>query len=149
MILTFDLGNSDLVVGAFKDDELVAIMDLIVNYQKNNTCYIGLFMIDIEKQNRGIGSKIINELFVYLYNKGFQGVELGYVEQNMQAKRFWLKNGFEIIGSQQQELFNVICMRKVLNGSGKNEWNRDNRVNKTVINWEITTYGKLPRKAYK
>ena len=26
MILTFDLGNSDLVVGAFKDDELVAIM---------------------------------------------------------------------------------------------------------------------------
>lgn len=26
MILTFDLGNSDLVVGAFKDDELVAIV---------------------------------------------------------------------------------------------------------------------------
>jgi RimJ/RimL family protein N-acetyltransferase len=108
-------------IGFYNEDELVAIMDLIVNYPKNNTCYIGLFMIDIEKQNRGIGSKIINELFVYLYNKGFQGVELGYVEQNIQAKRFWLKNGFEIIGSQQQELFNVICMRKVLKGSGKNE----------------------------
>lgn len=27
--------------------------------------------------------------------------------------------------------------------------NRDNGVNKTVINWYITTYGKLPRKAYK
>ena len=27
--------------------------------------------------------------------------------------------------------------------------NRDNGVNKTVINWEITTYGKLPAKAYK
>ena len=26
MILTFDLGNSDLVVGAFKDDDLVAIV---------------------------------------------------------------------------------------------------------------------------
>ena len=27
--------------------------------------------------------------------------------------------------------------------------NCDSGVNKTVINWEITTYGKLPRKAYK
>ena len=27
--------------------------------------------------------------------------------------------------------------------------NRDNVVNKTNINWEITTYGKLPTKAYK
>ena len=27
--------------------------------------------------------------------------------------------------------------------------NRDNVVNKTNINWEITTYEKLPLKAYK
>ena len=27
--------------------------------------------------------------------------------------------------------------------------NRDNVVNKTNINWEITTYGKLLRNAYK
>lgn len=26
--------------------------------------------------------------------------------------------------------------------------NRDNGVNKTVINWYIPTHGKLPRKAY-
>lgn len=113
--------NDKYYIGFYKEDKLIAIMDLIVNYPKNNTCYIGLFMIDIEKQNSGIGSKIINELFYYLYNNGFQSVELGYVEQNMQAKRFWLKHGFEIIGSHQQELFNVICMRKVLKGSDKNE----------------------------
>ena len=27
--------------------------------------------------------------------------------------------------------------------------NCDNGINKTIINWEITTYGKLPRKTYK
>ena len=27
--------------------------------------------------------------------------------------------------------------------------NEEKGFNKTVINWEITTYGKLPRKAYK
>lgn len=27
--------------------------------------------------------------------------------------------------------------------------NNDNRVNKTVINWYIPPYGKLPRKSYK
>ena len=65
-------------IGFYSEEQLITIMDLIVNYPQNNTCYIGLFMIDIEKQNSGIGS-------------------------------------------QQQELFNVICMRKVLKGSDKNE----------------------------
>lgn len=109
--------NDKYYIGFYNEEQLIAIMDLIVDYPKSGTCYIGLFMIDIEKQNNGIGSRIINELFDYLYNKDFQSVELGYVEQNMQAKSFWLKNGFEEIGSEQQELFNVICMRKVLKGS--------------------------------
>lgn len=113
--------NDKYYIGFYNEDKLIAIMDIIVDYPKKDTCYIGLFMIDIEKQNSGIGSKIINELFDYLYNNGFQSVELGYVEQNIPAKKLWLKNGFEIIGSQQQELFNVICMRKVLKGSDKNE----------------------------
>ena len=113
--------NDKYYIGFYKEEKLIAIMDIIADYPEKDACYIGLFMVDIEKQNRGIGSKIINELFYYLYNNGFQSIELGYVEQNMQAKRFWLKHGFEIIGSQQQELFNVICMRKVLKGSDKNE----------------------------
>lgn len=113
--------NDKYYIGFYYENELIAIMDLIIDYPRKGTCYIGLFMVDIDKQNSGLGSKIINGLFAYLYNKGFQSVELGYVEQNVQAKSFWLKQGFEIIGSQQQELFNVICMKKVLKGSGKNK----------------------------
>ena len=35
-------------------------------------------------------------MFKYLYNINIKNIELGYVEQNIQAKKFWLKNGFEV-----------------------------------------------------
>lgn len=101
-------------IGFYDNDNLIAIMDLIIKFPRSNTCYIGLFMLDIEKQNNGIGSTIINELFECLGDSGFEYVELGYVEENIQAEKFWSKNGFETIGSQQQELYKVICMRRSL-----------------------------------
>ena len=109
-------------IGFFdNNNKLVAIMDLIVDYPKTKVCYIGLFMLDITMQKRGIGSSIISELFTYLYNNSFESVELAFVENNDQAKNFWLKSGFTIIGEQQQELYKVICMKKDLKKAENNE----------------------------
>ncbi len=46
-------------VGVYKDNNLVAILDYITNFPKENSIYIGLFMLDKSIQNKGIGSEII------------------------------------------------------------------------------------------
>lgn len=97
-----------------RENDLVAVVDLIVNYPRDNCCYIGFFMVSIDVQNKGVGSYIIDLLCKYLLNAGFLEIELAYVENNVQARNFWLKNGFLPITSKKQELFNVVCMNKKL-----------------------------------
>lgn len=45
-------------IGYFDEDKLIAIMDLIKKYPNESTCFIGIFMLDISVQNKGIGSTI-------------------------------------------------------------------------------------------
>ena len=43
-------------LGFFAGDELVAVMDLILNYPKPDIAFIGFFMMNAQYQGRGIGS---------------------------------------------------------------------------------------------
>lgn len=85
-------------VGFFgeKNNELVAIMDLILGYPKNDTAFIGLFMMDIRVQGKGVGSEIITECISYLKEKGFEKVRLGVDKGNPQSFHFWTKNQFQV-----------------------------------------------------
>lgn len=81
-------------VGFYKDEKLIAILDLIRNFPKENNAYIGLFMIDKSMQNKGIGSQIIEKVFDLLKLQGINYIELAYIKENIEAKNFWLKNKF-------------------------------------------------------
>lgn len=81
-------------VGFFENTTLVAIMDLIVDYPAKNIAFIGLFMMNVEYQNKGIGSKIIMECAKYLQTLGFYKMRLGVDKNNPQSNAFWKKNGF-------------------------------------------------------
>lgn len=81
-------------VGFYDEDKLIAIMDLIKNYPNDGTCFIGLFMLDINKQNKGTGSLIINEVKEYLKSLGYESIRLAWILDNKQAEHFWKKNGF-------------------------------------------------------
>ena len=89
-------------VGFFKGNELIALMDLILNYPDDKTCFIGLFMMNKKYQNRGIGSEIVRNSLVYL-KKFYEKVRLGYVSTNEQSKNFWLKNGFKETGKEYKQ----------------------------------------------
>lgn len=69
-------------------------MDLILNYPVKNTAYIGLFMMHLDYQNKGLGSKIISECAKYLKTLGFHKIRLGVDKENPQSNAFWKKNGF-------------------------------------------------------
>ena len=101
-------------VGFFKGKELVAVLDLILNYPNSDTCFIGFFMMHKKHQGQGIGSRIIQHVLEYI-KKSYKAVRLGYVTTNKQAKGFWLKNGFKHTGQEyQQPQYLVKIMAKEL-----------------------------------
>lgn len=92
-------------IGFFEENSLVAIMDLIVSYPTDEISYIGLFMTNIQYQNKGIGSKIIKEVISYLKLLGYKRIRLSVDKGNLQSYSFWLKNKFHVISED-----NYICM---------------------------------------
>jgi len=105
------------IIGFFNDKNfLVAICDIIVDYPIRNTIWIGLFMVNKDFQKQHIGSKIITEMLLYLEECGFIKVELGYVKDNLQSEKFWLKNGFaKTEREKQHKNYTLTIAEKILN----------------------------------
>lgn len=88
-------------IGFFKGEALVAIMDLILDYPAKGAAFIGLLMVDLKRQKKGTGSKIITECLHCLKRQGFHQIRLGVDRHNPQSRAFWEKNGFTAIGEDQ------------------------------------------------
>ena len=101
-------------VGYFNNDELVAVLVLLDRFPNNETMYIGFFMMNVEYQGKGIGTRIIEELTTYIKDKGYKYMELGIDKGNPQSSHFWKKNGFEEIREVEQDGHIVIAARKEL-----------------------------------
>lgn len=97
-------------IGFYLEDTLIAVMDYIDGYPNNNTYWIGLFILDINYQRLGIGTKIISK-FIELSNKNIQ---LGCLSNNKEGLAFWRKFGFkEIRRSYNEEKdWNIIVYEK-------------------------------------
>ena len=80
--------------GYFKDNKLVAVLDLIEKYPDSETAFIGFFMVLKKLQGKGFGTLLVDELMAYLKEIGYKHVRLGYVLGNEQATNFWTKNSF-------------------------------------------------------
>ena len=102
-------------VGFFEGKKLVAVMDLILNYPNQETAFIGFFMVNIDMQDKGIGTSIVTEVFETLKEVGYQYIRLGFAKGNPQSERFWSKNGFVRTGAEDvQKLYTVVVMEKEL-----------------------------------
>lgn len=95
-------------LGYYKNNVLVAILDLIAGYPNLKTAYIGLFMTDVRVQGKGIGTEIVEELCNYLKNEGFQRVELAWVKGNPQSEKFWTKNKFKAIEERKSNVADCV-----------------------------------------
>lgn len=102
-------------IGFYKNNRLVAVMDLISKYPNDETAFIGFFMVDSGLQGSGLGSSIIAECLQYLKSAGYAKVGLGYVKDNPQSKAFWEKNQFKPTGVEDiRKLYTVVFMEKQL-----------------------------------
>ena len=87
-------------LGFFDGETLIAVLDLIERYPKNDTAYIGVFMTKKERQCRGLGTALIGELLDELRRERFRKVRLAVDRGNPQSKAFWEKNGFALTGEE-------------------------------------------------
>lgn len=101
-------------VGFYRDEELVAVMDLIEGYPDLNTCFIGFFMVNASHQGKNTGTGIIQDVFAYLRQLGKTSVRLGIAEGNPQAGHFWKKNGFTVIGKVPMDGWTALVAEKKL-----------------------------------
>lgn len=81
-------------VGYFKNEKLIAVLDLIDGYPKKDIVFIGFLMINISVQKNGVGSAIVNELIDYLTTLKYKEVRLGWINGNLQADTFGLRMVF-------------------------------------------------------
>lgn len=93
--------NDKFFIGFFENGTLAAIMDLILGYPTKDISFIGLFMMNLNYQNKGIGSKTISECANYLKLSGFSKIRLGVDKNNPQSNAFWRKNGFIAVGENE------------------------------------------------
>ena len=84
-------------VGFFGGESLVAVMDLIRDFPREKTAFIGLFMMNCKHQGKGIGTRIIGECLDALKEMDCESVELGVDKGNPQSFGFWKKNGFQVV----------------------------------------------------
>ena len=94
-------------VGFFENESLVAIMDLILDYPIKEIAFIGLFMTNIQYQHKGVSSKIISEIAMYLKSLGYKKIRLGVDKGNPQSYSFWSKNNFKAISENNYILMEL------------------------------------------
>ena len=95
-------------IGFFENNLLVANMDLILGYPTEEIAFIGLLMIDIRYQNKGIGSGIIKDVCACLKQLGYKKVRIGVDKENPQSNSFWSKNGFRIISENAYNIMELV-----------------------------------------
>lgn len=102
-------------LGFFDQDQLVAVMDLVLQYPSQETAFIGFFMVDRRFQGQGLGSAILSDCFRALKRSGFSKVRLGYAKGNPQAKAFWTRQQFLPTGDEAvREHYTSVVMEKKL-----------------------------------
>lgn len=92
-----DAKDNTSLIGFYDDDnKLVAVLDLIINYPKENCAFIGWFMVDGQKQRSGIGSSIFADVRASLKAQNINHISLRLQKDNTDAIEFWQKQGFNL-----------------------------------------------------
>jgi len=97
-------------VGYYKEERLIAVLDLIDGYPKEEIAFIGFFMTDVLVQKKGVGTTIISALCDYLKTIDFKAVQLAWVKGNSQAEGFWLKNQFQIVRESSSNVAQAVIV---------------------------------------
>lgn len=84
-------------------DRLGGLVELLRGYPGPNDWCIGLLLVSPERRNHGLGGAVVAGLARYVHAVGGRALHLIVQEQNQNALRFWLRQGFSIQDRVLQE----------------------------------------------
>jgi GNAT superfamily N-acetyltransferase len=96
--------EAKVVLGAFQDERLVAVVDLLRGYPNDHTAFIGLLEVHWKYQGAGLGTATyrLTEQYVETSWKEIRTLRLAIVDTNAHvATGFWLRQGFEPTGEER------------------------------------------------
>lgn len=96
--------DAKLVLGAFEDERLVAVVDLLRGYPNDHTAYIGLLEVHWNHQGLGFGRATYELVQQYVETRWTEvrTLRLAIVDTNAHvATGFWRKQGFEPTGEER------------------------------------------------
>ena len=84
------------IFSIFAGEEFVGIIQKIK--LEDNNLHIGRFLIDPQKQGKGIGRKVCQDFVQEMFeNEEIESISLTVFESNQTAKNLYQKEGFEIV----------------------------------------------------
>lgn len=93
-------------VSIWKDDKVVAVLDLIEGYPWKTSVWLGLLLVHGSLHSRKIGSSILNAVLTSAKKAGYKSIQLGVFENNVRGLAFWQRHGFNVFRQSQ----NVVIM---------------------------------------
>jgi GNAT superfamily N-acetyltransferase len=102
-------------VAVYDKDKCLAVVDFIEGFPKDDIGYLGLLMLDESIQRKGVGKKILTNIFKVARDRQFKIIELACHETNENGFDFWTKMGFFEVRKSEREtdgkIYNLIAMQ--------------------------------------
>jgi len=99
-----------LYFGIFQNGDAVGICDLILNYPKQTSFWIGLLLVNSKLHGKKIGGKLVNAILDSAKLNGYMSAQLGVIDANIKAIAFWERHGFNIV----RQSGNIVVMDRCI-----------------------------------
>lgn len=90
-----------------EDDELLGAADVIQNFPRDGTWYIGEFILSPKVRRSGLGRALFRAVEERAMAAGASHIDLAAHEGNVDALAFWARMGFGEIGLKQYRVKDV------------------------------------------
>ena len=81
-------------VGFWRDGKPEAVLDWVEGYPREQTLWIGFFLVDRALRGQGLGKRLMSALLGAAYDGGIDSIRLACLEGNETGHRFWEALGF-------------------------------------------------------
>lgn len=82
------------LLGVYKSDELVGMVDIIKDFPTIGEWTLGLMLIEPGERDSGLGKIIHKALIKWAKNLGAKTFRIGVIENNQKAFKFWSNLGY-------------------------------------------------------
>jgi GNAT superfamily N-acetyltransferase len=83
------------VLGLFKQENLIGVIEGVKNYPTEGTWFIGQMMVDSNKRSSGLGASFFDEFQGWAVDNRVETLRLVVMCNNALAEKFWKSRGFE------------------------------------------------------